>query len=142
MKNRIRVRSRKLEQLSTVTKLFTENDIDLSLVGAGRTLYQSLAKAKERTLKRQDYIAKAIKYMFAHKESEALIEIIQGDREFWRAWVKQNEIFEETGLASDRPTIHRLDSNGNYEFGNIGVLPRGEHQQEHAKPTALVTCKR
>ncbi|MEX3745964.1 hypothetical protein [Lysinibacillus xylanilyticus] len=127
------------EQLSTVTKLFVEYDIDLSLVRAGRTLYESLRIAKHRTKKRKDYIAKGVKFMFNHKDRFALLEVISGDKVFWEAWIKQNEIYDKTGLEDDRPSIHRPNPDGNYEFGNIDVLPYGEHLQEHAESMALVT---
>lgn len=130
-------RNRKSEQLYTVTKLFDANDIDLSLASAGRTLYQSLAKAKERTRTNVYYTEKGIKFMFNPKDRKALLEVIQGDNDFWQAWVKQNETFDSTGFDKNRPTIHRINPDGNYEFGNIGVLPRGEHQQEHAKPVVV-----
>ncbi|REB10031.1 hypothetical protein DVB69_04285 [Sporosarcina sp. BI001-red] len=131
-------RTKKSEQCRTVSKLFLENDIDLSLVSAGVTLYQSLAKAEERTRKRKDYVVKGIKFMFDSEDRKALLEVIKGDKDFWQAWVNQNKSFERTGLESDRPTIHRLNPDGNYEIGNIAVLPYGEHQQEHAKAVLII----
>ena len=141
MKRNIFRRSRVKEQINTVSKLFAEYDIDLSLVTAGRTLYQSLAQAKMRTKKRKDYIKKGIMFMFSSKDRLALIEVIQGDKAFWEAWVKQNVVYERTGLESDKPTIHRINPDGHYEFGNIAVLPYGEHQQEHAKPVVVLDTK-
>lgn len=137
VRNKIR-RSIVVEQLRTVRKLFVDNGIDLDLVEAGRTLYQSLRQAKIRTKKRKDYIAKGIQYKFKREDKQALLELIQGDDVFWQAWIKQHKIFEKTGLKADRPTIHRLDSDGHYEFGNIAVVSRGEHNLEHAKAVIML----
>lgn len=138
MKNKNGKRDFILEQTQTVSKLFAKSGIDLALVGAGRTLYQSLRQAKKRTKKRKDYIAKGIKYTFNSKDSLALLEVINGNNELWQAWILQHEIFERIGLDSERPTLHRLVSNGHYELSNIAVLPSGEHQQEHAVLVYLI----
>jgi len=128
----------KRKQLRTVINLFVEYDIDLSLATAGRTLYRSLRNARYRTRNRKDYIAKGIEFKFNREDRLALLEVIRGDKEFWQAWIKQYGIYEETGLESDKPSIHRFNPDGNYEFGNIDVLPYGEHLQEHAIPTAML----
>lgn len=137
IRNKIR-RNRATELAYTVSRLFAKYDIDLDLVSAGVSCLKSLAQAKRRTKERLDYIAKGIQFNFNKTDRLALIEIIQGDNEFWQAWIAQNEIFERTGLEADRPTIHRLNPNGHYEFGNIGVLSSGEHQQEHAVPMLIM----
>ncbi|MGE7948315.1 hypothetical protein [Lysinibacillus sp. NPDC093688] len=126
------------EQLSTVRNLFVEYGIDLSLISAGRTLYESLRLAKHRTKKRKDYIEKGIKFLFNSEDRLALLEVISGDKVFWEAWINQNNIYDKTGFDNDRPSVHRLNPDGNYEFGNIGVLPLGKHRQEHAVSTAVV----
>lgn len=131
-------RDRKKEQARTISRLFAKHDIDLELVEAGRTLYQSHIQAKDRTKKNPYYIAKGIKYNFNKEPSLALIEVINGDVAFWQAWYKQQAIFDKTGLEDDRPTLHRLDPDGHYEFGNIGVLPWGTHKQEHAVPMLII----
>lgn len=136
--NKIRKRSRAVEQAHTVSRLFAKHDIDMSLIGAGITLLNSLAQAKRRTKEREDYISKGIQFNFNKTDRLALIEIIHGDNEFWQAWIKQHKIFEKTGIEADRPTIHRLNPNGHYEFGIIGVLSSGEHQQEHARPVIVL----
>ena len=140
IRNKIR-RNRATELAYTVSRLFAKYDIDLDLVDAGVSCLKSLAQAKRRTKERLDYIAKGIQFNFNKTDRFALLEVIQGDKEFWQAWIKQHEIFERTGLEADRPTIHRLNPNGHYEFGNIGVLSSGEHQQEHAESMALVTLE-
>lgn len=137
IRNRIR-RNRATELAYTVSRLFAKYDIDLDLVDAGVSCLKSLAQAKRRTKERLDYIAKGIQFNFNKTDRFALLEVIQGDKEFWQAWIAQHEIFERTGLEADRPTIHRLDSDGHYEIGNIAVLPYEEHQQEHAKPVIVL----
>ncbi|UUV23434.1 MULTISPECIES: hypothetical protein [Lysinibacillus] len=131
-------RSKQKEQARTVSRLFAKHGIDLSLVEAGRTLYQSFIQAKDRTKKDPYYIKKGIKFNFNKKPSLALIEVINGDIAFWQGWFKQQAIFDKTGLEDDRPTLHRLDPDGHYEFGNIGALPWGEHKQEHAVPLLII----
>lgn len=120
------------KQTYTIRRLFAEYDIDLELVDAGRTLYQSFIQAKDRTKKNVYYIKKGIKFNFNRKPRLAVIEVIQNDKDFWEVWVKQDNIHKKTGLEEDRPTLHRLDPDGHYEFGNIGVLSYSEHQQENA----------
>lgn len=132
------IRSRAVEQALTVSRLFAKHGIDLDLVGAGVTLLNSLIQAKRRTKERGDYIAKGIQFNLNKTDRFALLEVIQGDKEFWQAWVKQHEIFEETGLDDDRPTLHRLNPDGHYEFGNIGMLSSGDHLQENAVPMMII----
>lgn len=131
-------RIEKAEHLNAVRNVLIANNIDLTLVEAGRTLYKSLILAKERTKNREDYRKKGIKYKFPKSYKRALLEIIQGDKEFWEAWIMQQEIYDRTGLDNDRPTIHRLDSDGHYETGNIAVLSYGEHLKENAKSVIVV----
>lgn len=137
IRNKIR-RNRATELAYTVSRLFAKYDIDLDLVSAGVKLLKSIAQAKRRTKERLDYIAKGIQFNFNITDRLALIEIIQGDKEFWQAWIAQNEIFEGTGLEADRPTLHRLNPDGHYEFGNIGVLSSGDHLQENAVPMMII----
>lgn len=138
VRNTYRKRSRAVEQAYTVSRIFAKYEISLEFVDAGVRLLNSLAQAKRRTKKRADYIAKNIKFNFKGVDRLALIEVILGDDEFWQAWIQQSEIFAKTGLEADRPTIHRLDSDGHYEVGNIAVVAQGEHQQEHSKPVIVL----
>lgn len=127
-----------IKQLRTVTNLFVEYDIDLSLVPAGKALYRSLRNARYRTRNREEYKAKGIEFRFHREDRLAVIEVIRGDKEFLQAWINQYGIYERSGLESDQPSIHRLNPDGHYEFGNIGVLPYGEHLRENAIPTAMI----
>ncbi|MFJ7731545.1 hypothetical protein ACIQXF_06570 [Lysinibacillus sp. NPDC097231] len=148
VRNGIRESEKVKTQTDIVRKQFVENGIDLALVGAGQTLFASLEHARKRVKTDKSYIAKGIKYRLnlvdrkgkqtRLKPRYTLVKVIQGDNEFWQAWIKQNEVFEKTGLEADRPSLHRLNPDGHYEFGNIGVLPLGEHLQENAVPMLIM----
>ena len=127
------------EQRITVKKAFIQNDIGLEYTGAGLTLYKSLVKAKNRTKRDESYIKKDIQFNFDNAERKALIEVINGDTSFWNERIKQQRKYEESGFNEDyRPSLHRPNPNGHYEFGNITVIPYGEHLKEHAIKTPIV----
>ena len=126
------------KQRYTISRLFAKHDIDLELVEAGRTLHQSFEQAKVRTKENPYYIAKGIQFNFDKKPRLALIEVINGDPAFWQEWYQQQAIADKTGHQDDRPTLHRLNPNGHYEFGNIGVLAHGDHKQEGAVPLMII----
>ncbi|MEI4770998.1 NUMOD1 domain-containing DNA-binding protein [Psychrobacillus sp. FJAT-51614] len=87
-------------------------------------------KAKSRTEKRVDYIKKGIKYELPL--GKELVSYTKKEKpEHWRKWLEQTEKY----LQSDkdkmlRPTIDRIDSNGNYCIDNIDFLPFYEHIQK------------
>lgn len=129
-------RNRAAEQLATTISVLTKynkNEV-MSDIGAALSLYQSLYQAKNRTIRNKFYVGKGIEFKFNQKEREALIEVIEGDSIFWNKWIAQQEVFEESGFDEKyRPSLHRIDPAGHYEFGNIDVMPLGLHRQEHAK---------
>lgn len=118
---------------STIEILFIKNNIDLALLEAGIALHKALHSAKVRTKHDKYYIKKGIKFVFNDKLTLATIEVIQGDEEFWRAWIKLYEIWKRTGNNGDKPSIHRINPDGHYEFGNIAVLSKVEHLKEGSK---------
>ena len=38
---------------------------------------------------------------------------------------------------NDKPTLHRINPDGNYDWDNIAMLPHGKHLKEHAKPVIV-----
>lgn len=46
---------------------------------------------------------------------------------FWADWKKQDLIFQVTGKKNDRPTIDRINEEGNYSKDNIAVLSHLEN---------------
>ncbi|MER2153221.1 MAG: hypothetical protein ABS917_03490 [Solibacillus sp.] len=145
--NTIEMSEKKKEQTATVRKQFVNKGIDLSLLDAGVSLFSSLEQALKRTKNDKSYIVKGIEYRLNLVEKDgkqiklapryALINVIQTDNELWQLWIKQQEIFNRTGLEADKPSIHRPNPDGHYEIGNIAVLPLGEHLQEHAIPVIV-----
>ncbi|WP_375199777.1 hypothetical protein [Bacillus sp. RS11] len=142
------ISKKKQKQTAIVRNQFVENDIDLSLLDAGVSLFSSFEQALKRTKTDEYYIAKGIEYRLDLVEKDgaqiriapryALINVIKVDDDFWQAWIKQQGIFERTGLEADKPSIHRPNPDGHYEIGNIAVLPLGEHLQEHAQPVIVL----
>jgi len=131
-------RNGKQEQLATVTRVLTENGMDLKDVGAALTLYASLNRAKQRTGERKGY--ENIEFLLEKKQSKALIQLINEEPSFWNEWKAQQKIYEESGFEEDqRPSLHRRDPKGHYSLGNLAVIPYGKHLQENAVSTALVT---
>lgn len=95
-----------------------------------KLLIRSGYSAKSRTEKRVDYMKKGIKYELPL--GKELVSCIKEEKpEHWRKWLEQTEKY----LQSDkdkmlRPTIDRIDSNGNYCIENIDFLPFYEHIQK------------
>lgn len=133
-------RNGKQEQLATVTRVFTENEIDLKDVGAGLTLYASLNRAKQRAGERKGY--EDIEFLLEKKQSKALIQVINDKPSFWNEWKIQQKIYEESGFdENQRASLHRINPKGHYLLDNIGVLPYGDHLKENAVVTGFFGTK-
>lgn len=114
-----------------------ENGINNEHAEAARTLYQSNIQAKERAGKRKGY--ENVQYLLNPEPRKAIIQLINEEPDFWESWIVQQKHYKESGYVDSlRPTIHRLDSKGYYEIGNLAMLPMGKHQQEKAKPVAII----
>ena len=126
-----------IQQLAIVTKALEENGIDIEQAEAARTLYQSNIQAKERAGKRKGY--ENVQYLLNPEPRKAIIQLINEELDFWKSWIVQQKHYKASGYDKNlRPTIHRLDSKGHYEIGNIAMLPMGKHLQERAKPVAIM----
>lgn len=95
-----------------------------------KLLIKSGHSAKSRTKIRVDYMKKGIKYELPL--GKELVDYIRSHKiELWAKWLKQTEkylhSYKDTML---RPTIDRMDSNGNYSIDNIDFLPFHEHIQK------------
>lgn len=130
-------RSKEAEQLATVKKVLLANNIDIEDAGAARTLYQSCIQAKGRAGTAKGYEDR--EYLLNPEPRRALIQVINEEPDLWKSWIVQQKHYKESGYDDDfRPTLHRIDSKGNYEVGNIAMLPMGKHLQEHAVKTTLI----
>lgn len=95
-----------------------------------KLLIRSGYSAKSRTEKRADYMKKGIKYELPLGK-ELVVYISTHKKELWMEWLKQTEIYLLTGKDKMlRPTIDRIDSNGDYNIDNIDFLPFHEHIQK------------
>lgn len=127
----------KEEQRATVIKALQANDMDLMDTEAALTLYASINRAKERAGKRSGY--EDVKFMLEQKQSKALIQLIKLETKLWEDWKIQSLKYAKCGNEDDRPSLNRIDPKRHYELGNLSMIPYGEHLQENAVATSLVT---
>ncbi|MBY0123617.1 hypothetical protein [Bacillus sp. S/N-304-OC-R1] len=94
---------------------------------AKELLIRSGISAKKRTEQGKSYIRKGIKYDLP--SGIELVSLIQQQKpKLWDRWVEQTKHFLHEGKdANYRPTIDRIDSNGDYCLENINFLPHFEH---------------
>jgi hypothetical protein len=129
-----------LARIKTVTNTFKRSGINLDFVAAGTTLYKSLANAKNRTRKNKSYIKKGIQFNFNEEAPrKTLVEVIQNESEFWEKWINTQKAYNDSRYNKDyRPSLHRPNPKGNYEIGNLAVVPYRQHQKENAICTNLI----
>lgn len=125
------------EQRATVIRALLANDMDLVDTEAALLLYASLNRAKQRSGARKGY--ENVQFLLEPKQLKALIQLIKLETKFWEDWKTQSLKYAKSGNEDDRPSLNRIDPKRHYELGNLSMIPYGEHLQENAVATSLVT---